>query len=79
MWKNKMNECNQERSGRRRQKKAKIDDPDVREQCRISCGAGIVIEHVLPYISPEPIDGYTCGIADSDSGSDDGTENDVAL
>lgn len=74
-----MNECNQERSGRRRQKKAKIDDPDVREQCRISCGAGIVIEHVLPYIAPEPIDGYTYGIADSDSGSDDGTENDVAL
>ena len=34
-------------------KKRKIDDSDLRSRCRISCGADIVIEHVLPYLTPK--------------------------
>jgi len=31
-------------------KRAKIDETDWRKECRINCGADIVIEHVLPYL-----------------------------
>ena len=31
-------------------KKRKIDGSDLRSRCRISCGADIVIQHVLPYL-----------------------------
>ena len=33
-------------------KKRKRDEAGVREQSRISCGADIVIEHMLPYLLP---------------------------
>ena len=49
LWMNKMND----REGKERQnKKMKIEESDVREQCRINCGADIVIQHVLPYLLP---------------------------
>ena len=43
--------CNNE--GKERQnKKTKIEESDLRGQCRVSCGADIVIQHVLPYLLP---------------------------
>ena len=63
-------------------KKRKIDDSDIRSQCRISCGADIVIEHVLPYLIVAPLEdchsdeefndsSFKKGGDDIDSGSDD--------
>jgi hypothetical protein len=34
----------------RRQKKVKIDESSVRKQCRVACGADVVIVHVLPFL-----------------------------
>ena len=49
LWKMELND--QSKKGRQN-KKMKID----REQYRISCGADIVIEHVLPYLLPSSAD-----------------------
>ena len=47
LWKHKMgNSSNQ--GG----KKRKVDESNVREHCRISCGADIVVQHVLQYLLP---------------------------
>ena len=37
-------------------KKRKIDGSEIRSRCRISCGADIVIEHVLPYLIVAPLE-----------------------
>jgi len=50
LWKKKMDDHCQERNEKRRNKRLKVDDLDLREQCRVNCGADIVIEHVLPYL-----------------------------
>ena len=52
LWKNKMDDCCGQQSRTRRSKKMRLDDSDMRKQCRIKCGAetNIVIEHVLPYL-----------------------------
>ena len=46
-WKTKLDELKSQRLGKKRRK---IEDSDLRNQCRISCGADIVIEHVLNYL-----------------------------
>jgi hypothetical protein len=33
-----------------RQKKIKSDESNIRQQCRFTCGADVVIGHVLPYL-----------------------------
>ena len=47
----------------------KIEGVDVREQCRISCGADIVIEHMLPYLLPATDEIQHQPVADSDDES----------
>jgi hypothetical protein len=32
------------------QKKSKTDESNIRRQCRITCGADVIIRHVLPYL-----------------------------
>ena len=54
LWKLKMNDRVQGGKQRRSKKKVKIEESDIREQCRIICGADIVIEHVLQYLLPAP-------------------------
>jgi len=49
LWKNQMTENFQEVDGHSN-KRAKIDETDRRKECRINCGAHIVIDHVLPYL-----------------------------
>ena len=51
LWKNKMmDHCQGER---RRSKRRKVGtESNLREQCRVSCGANIVIQHTLPYLLP---------------------------
>jgi len=53
LWKNKMDDCCGHQRKTRQSKKMRMDDSDMRKQCRIKCGAetNIVIEHVLPYLS----------------------------
>ena len=53
MWKNKMNDSPSEKN--RLNKKRKITETDIRQQCRISSGADVVIAGVLPYLLPRPI------------------------
>ena len=49
LWKKRMDDCGQ--GEERCKKKIKIEEAaGLRKQCRISCGADIVIQHVLPYI-----------------------------
>jgi len=50
LWKKRMNDHCQERNETRRIKRVKIDELQVRQQCRVGSGADIVIEHVLPYL-----------------------------
>ena len=52
LWKHKMDEHCQ--ASNRRIKKLKIEKSHLREQCRINCGADIVIENVLPYLVLQP-------------------------
>ena len=62
----------------RRTKKTKIEDADVRVQCRISCGADIVIEHMLPYFVPtasEVHDAFKSANENVDSTNNDESDN----
>ena len=48
-------ETNGKRRSSRRNKKIRIDDADIRKQCRMRCGASIsiVVQHVMPFLLPE--------------------------
>jgi hypothetical protein len=48
LWKNRINE-NQHTTINRR-KKIKTGDASIRWQCRVTCGADVIIGHVLPYL-----------------------------
>ena len=53
-------------------KKMKIEESDVREQCRINCRADIVIQHVLPYLLLSPADADESGATDESSSGSEG-------
>jgi len=73
-WKNKM--CLVNGNKKRHNKKAKIEN-SVREQCRISCGADIIIEHVLPYLVSMPYVEVTYEVySDSEDGSEVDSDGD---
>ena len=71
-WKKRMSDFGQKREGRNDRKKMKLED--IREQCRISCGADIVIEHLLPYLLPA-----TDEIEHQPAYSDDESNSDSSL
>jgi len=51
LWKHNMNKhCEG-----RRTKRVKIEESHLREQCRVSCAADVIIEHVLPYLLPDDV------------------------
>jgi hypothetical protein len=50
LWKLMMNENIPEEDATHSQKKIKTDESSIRRQCRITCGADIVIRHILPYL-----------------------------
>ena len=74
LWKKKMNDHLQGKKQRRSKKKLKIDNSSIREQCRISCGSDIVIEHMLPYLLPTlnelAVDSQQSSMDDDESNSD---------
>ena len=71
LWKKSISEASNSKQEVGSGKKMKFDEPSIREQSRISCGASIIIAHVLPYLlsdaaalDEEPID-----TSDSDDSS----------
>ena len=50
LWKMKINDNGLEQNTTRLRKKNKTDESSIRQQCRVACGADIVIGHVLPYL-----------------------------
>jgi hypothetical protein len=52
LWKMTMNEKNhhKEEGTNQHQTKIKIDKSSFRSQCRVTCGADVVIQHVLPFL-----------------------------
>ena len=50
LWKSKINESNSIKTEGRESKKLKVDAAFARSQCRVNCGADIIIENVLPYL-----------------------------
>ena len=50
LWKTKLNSSQQEEKKMGCNKKAKIEESDLRKQCRTHCGAGIIIGNVLCYL-----------------------------
>ena len=63
LWKLRMNEKISLHEATPRQKKIKTDESNIRQQCRITCGADVVIRHILPYL-------ITANDEESDSESD---------
>jgi hypothetical protein len=50
LWKTRLDENGHKRETIRRLKKVKPDVSDIRQQCRVTCGADIIIRHVLPFL-----------------------------
>jgi hypothetical protein len=51
LFKLRMNENNiRPEDATHHQKKIKSNEASIRQQCRVTCGADVVIRHVLPYL-----------------------------
>ena len=50
LWKIKMNEKSHQDVAAQSQKRVKTDESSSRQQCRVTCGADVVIGHVLPFL-----------------------------
>ena len=50
LWKMKINDNSLEENTIRSQEKFKTDESDIRQQCRVKCGADVIIQHVLLFI-----------------------------
>jgi hypothetical protein len=50
LWKMKINNNCLDENTTRSQKKVKIEESDIRSKCHITCGADVVIGHVLPFL-----------------------------
>jgi hypothetical protein len=51
LWKMEMNEKICQDMATQGQKKVKTDESSIRQQCRITCGADVIIGHVLPFLT----------------------------
>jgi hypothetical protein len=50
LWKNMLDVNSKQMETNRCQKKMRSDESDVRQQCRVTCGADVVIGHVMPFL-----------------------------
>ena len=48
LWKMKIDNNKENSTGH--QKKVKSDESDIRRQCRVTCGADVIIQHVLLFL-----------------------------
>jgi hypothetical protein len=71
LWNKSINENNSQQNTVCRQKEIKAEGASNREQCRVTCGADVIIGHVLPYlISTGDDDSLSYESATDDWGSD---------
>jgi hypothetical protein len=66
----KVNEKGHQDMATQSQKKIKTDESSIRQQCRITCGADVIIGHVLPFlisVADEESDSYTESSYDEES------------
>jgi len=49
LWENEINKSTSE--NKHSKKRAKIEEADLRKQCRVNCGANIINQHVLPFLT----------------------------
>jgi hypothetical protein len=52
LWKTRINENSHEWGATNCRKRIKTDEASIRRQCRITCGADVIIGHVLPFLIP---------------------------
>jgi hypothetical protein len=50
LWKLRMNENIPQEEVSHCHKKMRIDESEIRWQCRVTCGADVVIRHILPFL-----------------------------
>jgi hypothetical protein len=50
LWKKRINDTNHQQNSAHYQKKIKIEGTSTRQQCRVTCGADVIIGHMLPYL-----------------------------
>ena len=50
LWKNRMNDNNYHYTTIDRRKKIKTGGASIRGQCRVTCGADVIIRHVMPFL-----------------------------
>jgi hypothetical protein len=50
LWKNMLDVNSKKMETNRCQKKMRSDESDLRQQCRVTCGADVVIGHVMPFL-----------------------------
>jgi hypothetical protein len=50
LWKKRINDTNHKQNSARCQKKIKTEGASPRQQCRVTCGADVIIGHMLPYL-----------------------------
>jgi hypothetical protein len=73
LWKLRMDQANNQENETRPLKRGKTDESSARLQCRVTCGADVVIGHVLPYLIAAADEEFASD-ADSDSNSSDDEE-----
>jgi hypothetical protein len=70
LWKMKLNEKGCQDMATQSQKKIKTDESSIRQQCRVTCGADVIIGHVLPFlisVADEESDSYAESSSDEES------------
>ena len=73
LWKKRINDTNHKQNSAHYQKKIKTEGASPRQQCRVTCGADVIIGHVLPYlIFTGDDDEYLSNESDTDDWSSDG-------
>jgi demethoxyubiquinone hydroxylase (CLK1/Coq7/Cat5 family) len=50
LWKMKIDKKSHQDMSTQSQKKVKTDESSIRQQCRITCGADVIIGHMLPFL-----------------------------
>jgi hypothetical protein len=64
LWMMNICDTNHQQNSARHQKKIKTEGTSTRQQCRVTCGADVVIGHVMPYL-------ISTGDDDDDDDDDD--------
>jgi hypothetical protein len=50
LWKKRINDTSHQQKKFRRQKEIKVEEASPRQQFRVTCGADVIIGHVMPYL-----------------------------